>query len=292
MKKVFSIIAVIAICISWISWNNKMSIREKISKEDIIACYNMETLNAYQQEASNTAFAFMHITPKKAADKEQLGKMISFQTSDGKNGSGYYIPAKKKSSRWLIVIQEWWGLNDNIKHEADKYYSDLGNMNVLAVDMYDGKVAATPDSAMKLMRGADMTRMVTIVKGVIELAGKDASIYSVGWCFGGMWSLQTAILAETNAKGSVMFYGRPESNIEKLKTLNCDIIGFFGNKDQSPSPAVVNDFEKNMQAAGKKLETHRYEAGHGFANPSNPAFNEAAAADAYQKAIAFLKAHS
>jgi carboxymethylenebutenolidase len=165
-------------------------------------------------------------------------------------------------------------------------------MNVLAVDMYDGKVAATPDSAMKLMRGADMTRMVAIVKGAIEHAGKDANIYSVGWCFGGMWSLQTAILAESKAKGSVMFYGRPESNLEKLKTLQCDIIGFFGNKDQSPSPTVVNEFEKNMQAAGKKLETHKYEAGHGFANPSNPAFNEAAAADAYQKAIAFLKAHS
>jgi carboxymethylenebutenolidase len=89
-----------------------------------------------------------------------------------------------------------------------------------------------------------------------------------------------------------MFYGRPENNVEKLKTLQCDIIGFFGNKDQSPSPAVVNDFEKNMQSAGKKLETHKYEAGHGFANPSNPAFNEAAAADAYRKAIAFLKAHS
>ena len=292
MKKVFSLIAIVAIGISWISWNKKMPIREKISKEDIIACYNMETLNAYQQEASMKPFASLHIDPKKVENVEQLGKMISFEAADGKPAGGYFIPAKKKSNRWLIVIQEWWGLNDNIKNEADKYYSDLGNMNVLAVDMYDGKVAATPDSAMKLMRGADMTRMVAIVKGAIAHAGKDDSIYSVGWCFGGMWSLQTAMLAESKAKGSVMFYGRPESNVEKLKTLQCDIIGFFGNKDQSPSPAVVNDFEKNMQSAGKKLETHKYEAGHGFANPSNPAFNEAAAADAYRKAIAFLKAHS
>jgi carboxymethylenebutenolidase len=183
-------------------------------------------------------------------------------------------------------------LNDNIKNEADKYFSDLGNMNVLAVDMYDGKVAATPDSAMKLMRGADMTRMVAIIKGAIEHTGKDASIYSVGWCFGGMWSLQTAILAESKAKGSIMFYGRPESNLEKLKTLQCDIIGFFGNKDQSPSPAMVNEFEKNMQATGKKLDTYKYDAGHGFANPSNPSFNAEAAADAYKKAIAFLKSHS
>ena len=292
MKKVFSLVAVLVIAISWISWNHKMSIREKISKEDIIECYNMETLNAYQQEASQSPFASLHINPKQASTAEQLGKMINFSVSDGKDANAYFIPSKKKSNKWLIVVQEWWGLNDNIKNEADKYYKDLGNMNVLAVDMYDGKVAATPDSAMKLMRGADMTRMVAIIKGAIEHAGKDANIYSVGWCFGGMWSLQTAILAESKAKGSVMFYGRPESNLDKLKTLQCDIIGFFGNKDQSPSPAVVNEFEKNMQAAGKKLETHRYEAGHGFANPSNPSFNAEAAADAYQKAIAFLKAHS
>ncbi|NBO57713.1 MAG: dienelactone hydrolase family protein [Chitinophagia bacterium] len=291
MKKVFSLIAVLLIAISWISWNHKMSIREKISKEDVIECYNMETLNAYQQEASQSAFASLHIKPKQASTAEQLGKMISFSVSDNKEANAYFIPSKKKSNKWLIVIQEWWGLNDNIKNEADKYYKDLGNMNVLAVDMYDGKVAATPDSAMKLMRGADMTRMVAIIKGAIEYTGKDANIYSVGWCFGGMWSLQTAILAESKAKGSVMFYGRPESNLDKLKTLQCDVIGFFGNKDQSPSPAVVNEFEKNMQSAGKKLETHRYEAGHGFANPSNPSFNAEASADAYQKAIAFLKAH-
>jgi carboxymethylenebutenolidase len=292
MKKVFSLVAVLLIAISWISWNHKMSIREKISKEDIIECYNMETLNAYQQEASQSTFASLHINPKQASAAEQLGKMISFSVSDGKEANAYFIPSKKKSNKWLIVVQEWWGLNDNIKNEADKYYKDLGNMNVLAVDMYDGKVAATADSAMKLMRGADMTRMVAIIKGAVEHAGKDANIYSVGWCFGGMWSLQTAILAESKAKGAVMFYGRPESNLDKLKTLQCDVIGFFGNKDQSPSPAVVNEFEKNMQAAGKKLETHRYEAGHGFANPSNPSFNAEAAADAYQKAIAFLKAHS
>ena len=76
-----------------------------------------------------------------------------------------------------------------------------------------------------------------------------------------------------------MFYGRPETNLDKLKTLNCDIIGFFGNKDQSPSPAAVTEFENNMRNVNKKLETYKYEAGHGFANPSNPSFNAEAAAD-------------
>lgn len=252
----------------------------------------METLDAYQEEASKRGFASLHENPKDIINCQEIGSMINFNTGDGKTGSAYFIPAKKKTNNWLLVIQEWWGLNDNIKNEADKYYKDLGNMNVLAVDMYDGKVATTSDSAMKLMRGADMNRMVAIVKGAIEHAGKNANIYSVGWCFGGMWSLQTAILAGVQAKGSVMFYGRPETNLEKLKSINCDIIGFFGNKDQSPSPVVVAEFEKTMQTVGRKLETYKYEAGHGFANPSNPSFNAEAASDAYQKAIAFLKSHS
>ena len=292
MKKSIVVLAILLGSLSWISWNKKTYIGNSRAKEDIISCYNMETLNAYQQEASSVPFALLHQNPKKIENYQQVGKMITFQTEDGKEGSAYFIAAKKKTNNWLIVIQEWWGLNDNIKKEADNYYHDLGNMNVLAVDMYDGKIATTSDSAMKLMRGADMKRMVSIIQGAIAHAGKNPNIYSVGWCFGGMWSLQTALLAGSNAKGSIMFYGRPETNIEKLKTLNCDIIGFFGNKDQSPSPAVVSEFEKNMQSVNKKLETYKYEAGHGFANPSNPSFNAEAAADAYKKAIAFLKSHS
>ena len=157
--------------------------------------------------------------------------------------------------------------------------------------MFDGKVAATIDSASKLMRAANMDRMTSIIRGAITLAGDKSSIYTVGWCFGGMWSLQTAILAGSNAKGTVMFYGRPESNMEKLKSIQCDVIGCFGNLDRSPAPALVSDFENNMKAAGKNLVTHKYEAGHGFANPSNPSFRADAASDAYAKAIAFLKSH-
>lgn len=280
------------ISIFWTKWNPKTETTKPNIKNEIISCYNMETLNAYQKEASGIKFAVLHESPKHIEEYQQIGQLIEFPTTDGNNGKAYFIQAPKKSNNWLIVIQEWWGLNDNIKHEADQYFKDLGNMNVLAVDMYDGKVATTSDSAMKLMRGADMNRMVSIIQGAIAKAGNKANIYSVGWCFGGMWSLQTAILAGEKAKGAVMFYGRPETNLEKLNTLNCDVIGFFGNKDQSPSPAIVAAFEKNMQLVNKKLETHKYEAGHGFANPSNPSFNADAAADAYKKAIAFLKTHS
>lgn len=291
MKKTALLLSFALFVLVFTSWEWKKNQYPTLQKGEVIECLNMETQQAYQLEASTPAFASLHITPKMVDPSELVGTMISFDAADGNKANAYFIPAKKKSNKWLIVIQEWWGLNNQIKMEADQYFKDLGDMNVIAVDMYDGKVAATPDSAMKLMRGADMNRMTAIVQGAIKHAGAKASIYSVGWCFGGMWSLQTAILAGPQAKGSVMYYGRPETNMEKLKSIQCDIIGFFGNKDQSPSPAMVNAFEQNMKDAGKNLSVNRYDAGHGFANPSNPSFNAAAKEDAYAKSIAFLKAH-
>jgi carboxymethylenebutenolidase len=291
MKKTALLLSFALFVLVFTSWEWKKNQYPTLQKGEVIECLNMETQQAYQLEASTPAFASLHITPKMVDPSDLVGTMISFDAADGNKANAYFIPAKKKSNKWLIVIQEWWGLNNQIKMEADQYYKDLGDMNVIAVDMYDGKVAATPDSAMELMRGADMNRMTAIVQGAIKHAGAKASIYSVGWCFGGMWSLQTAILAGPQAKGSVMYYGRPETNMEKLKSIQCDIIGFFGNKDQSPSPAMVNAFEQNMKDAGKNLSVNRYDAGHGFANPSNPSFNAAAKEDAYAKSIAFLKAH-
>jgi carboxymethylenebutenolidase len=291
MKKAIYVLFSVLLTASLISWNWTKTQHPTVEKAEVIECLNMETQQAYKLEASTPAFAAMHPSPIVVNPENLLGKMMSFDAADGKQANAYFIAAKKKSNKYLIVIQEWWGLNDNVKMESDKYYTDLGDVNVIAVDMYDGKVAATPDSAMKLMRGADMGRMTAIIQGAIKYAGSKASIYSVGWCFGGMWSLQTAILAGPQAKGSVMYYGRPETNMDKLKSIQCDIIGFFGNLDQSPSPAMVNDFEKNMKEAGKNLSVNRYEAGHGFANPSNPSYNAAAKEDAYTKAIAFFKAH-
>jgi len=291
MKKAIYVLLSVLLTASLISWNWTKTQHSTVEKAEVIECLNMETQQAYKLEASTPAFAALHPSPMVVNPENLLGKMMSFEAADGKQANAYFIAAKKKTNKYLIVIQEWWGLNDNVKMESDKYYSDLGDVNVIAVDMYDGKVAATPDSAMKLMRGADMGRMTAIIQGAIKYAGSKASIYSVGWCFGGMWSLQTAIIAGPQAKGTVMYYGRPETNMDKLKSIQCDIIGFFGNLDQSPSPMMVNEFEKNMKEAGKNLAVNRYEAGHGFANPSNPTYNAAAKEDAYAKAIAFLKAH-
>ena len=181
MKKSFLLTIVLLASICWISWNKKTYTGKRISTTDVVSCYNMETLNAYQVEASTIGFATLHNSPKTIHDFQQTGKMIHFPTLEGNEANAYFIPSKKKTKNWLIVIQEWWGLNDNIKNEADKYYKDLGNMNVIAVDMYDGKIATTSDSAMKLMRGADMKRMVSIIQGAITYAELSyAATYKLG----------------------------------------------------------------------------------------------------------------
>lgn len=257
--------------------------------ECYMSCFTDDIRDYAKMEAATTVFAMMHDEPLAFELKDRKGKMISFSTPDGTDAMAYKIKGGKKSKNYLLVIQEWWGLNDYIKHEAQKLAASLDDVTVLALDMYDGKVATTRDSAMKYMSGVSNERLENIIKGAIKYAGEDARIFTIGWCFGGMWSLQAGIIAREQGAGTVMFYGRPENNIDKLRQLHADVIGFFGNKDKSPSPEVVDAFVENMKKAGKKLEVHRYDAGHGFANPSNPNFDKEATRDSYEKAVAFIR---
>ncbi len=259
---------------------------KKAQEAAIPVCHNPG--NDMSVLAANPAFQQLHISPLPFMYKG-AGDMVTFPTPDGQSASGFLIKAQKPSNKWLLVYQEWWGLNDNIKKESEKYYNDLKDVNVLALDMYDGKVATEPSEAGKLMSGASKDRLASIMKGGIAYAGPKAEFASVGWCFGGMLSLQSAMLEGKQAKGCVMYYGRPEQDVEKLKTLNTDVIGFFGTQDKGITPESVKMFEENMQKAGEKLTVKMYDAGHGFANPSNPVYNKEATADSYKLALAYLK---
>jgi carboxymethylenebutenolidase len=267
----------------------KPHVAKPLTAECYNSCFQGDIRDYAKAEAATPEFAMLHEEPLDYELQDAKGSMTSFKTPDGTDAMAYQIKAKKKSKNYLLVIQEWWGLNDYIKQESDKLYGDLDNVNILALDMYDGKIASTRDSAMKYMSGVNNQRLENIIKGAIAYAGSDAKIYTIGWCFGGMWSLQAGILAGKQGHGTVMFYGRPETNLEKLKQLNGDVIGFFGNKDKSPSPEMVDAFIENMKLAGKNLVVNRYEAGHGFANPSNPSFVKDATEDAYAKTLAFFK---
>lgn len=289
MKKIF-ILAITAFAVAaFLGYRYKAPEPEILTPSCYVSCFNGDVRELARQEAATPAFAALHENPNYFHLADAAGEAITFKAADGSTAMGYEIKSKKKSNNWVFVIQEWWGLNDYIKREADNLSKELGNVNVIALDLYDGKVAATADSAMKLMQGAKTDRLENIIKGAFAHVGADAKIYTIGWCFGGMWSLQTSLLAGKQAAGCIMYYGRPETNLDKLKTLNCDVIGFFGNLDKSPSPEMVNKFETDMQTVGKKITAYKYEAGHGFSNPSNPSFNKEATADAHLKAVAFLK---
>jgi carboxymethylenebutenolidase len=218
------------------------------------------------------------------------GQVIEFKTPDGRTGNGFEIKSATPSTKYLLVYQEWWGLNDYIKKEAARFAQEMPGVNVLAVDLYDGRVATSPEEAGKLMQSISTDRATAIVKGAQLYAGPKAKIASVGWCFGGGWSLQSALLGGKQTVGCVMYYGMPEKDVAKLKKLNSDVLGLFAEQDKSISPEVVAQFEKNMAAAGKKVTVKEYPAVHAFANPSNPKYDQALAEDAHQRALAYLKA--
>lgn len=290
MKKILLLSAAAFVTASLLSYTFKKPEPKFLTPECYISCFNAESREMIQADAAKPGFDLLHPVPKNFILENPLGETVQFAAADGKNAQGYFIKSKKKSNKWLFVIQEWWGLNDYIKKEAETFYGDLDNVNVLAIDMYDGKVATTRDSASVYMRSATAARLENIVKAAIAYAGADAKIYTVGWCFGGGWSLQSSLLAGKQAAGCIMYYGRPENNVERLKNINCDVIGFFGTQDKGIPMETVDAFENNMKTAGKNISIHKYEAGHGFANPSNPVFNKTAKEDAHAKAIAFLKA--
>jgi carboxymethylenebutenolidase len=256
--------------------------------DGITVCHTPPT-EKFAMFASNKDFNSSHPNPVPYVHQSEVGKMITIKTTDGTDANGYLLMAKKKTNNWVFVFQEWWGLNDHIKREAELFYSDLGNVNVIALDMYDGKLATTPADAGKFMGEFKQDRGTIIVKGAIAYAGKDAKIATVGWCFGGGQSMQASLAAEKQAVACVIYYGMPETDVNRLKNLNCDVLAIWPTQDKWINKDVMDKFEVDMKAAGKKLTVKSYDADHAFANPSNPKFNKDFTADAYKSTLDFFK---
>jgi carboxymethylenebutenolidase len=240
--------------------------------------------------ASSKAFVTEHELPRKYVHRSlQGGKMVTFKCPDGTEAKGYMLEAKTKTNKWIFVFQEWWGLNDNIKRESEKLYNALGNVNVIALDMYDGQVAEDRDTALKLVQAFKQERGDMIVKGALDLAGRNAKVATIGWCFGGSQSLMASLTAGNQAVACVIYYGMPVDDISKLRTLKADVLGIFGTKDKHINPQVVEKFQANMKEAGKKLTVYNYDADHGFANPSNPIYDKIASSEAFDHVEKFFK---
>ena len=252
-------------------------------------CCSPSATDLFAMNVTDNAFILSHAEPLPFTYATERGKDISYKAADGTDAHAFEIKAVNATPYYLFVIHEWWGLNDYIKQEAEKLSNELG-INVIALDLYDQKVASTREDAGKFMQSVKSERATAIIKGAFSYVGSDAKIFTIGWCFGGGWSLQTAIEGGKQVQGCIMYYGQPEKNINRLKSLNCDVIGFFATKDQWINPKMVAEFEADMQIAGKKVTLTEYEADHAFANPSNPNFDKTSTADAHAKEIAFIKA--
>lgn len=231
----------------------------------------------------------MHASPLPFTLEDPAGEMVNFPVAGGEEGRAYLVKAAKPSDNYLIVVHEWWGLNDYIKQEADKFAKAMPHVNVIAVDLYDGRVADSAKTAAEYMQDVTTERATGILKGAMTFAGKKAKFATIGWCFGGGWSLQAAMLAGKNALGCVMYYGMPETDVKKLKTLKCDVLGIFAKKDKNITPKVVSEFQKNMKEAGKVLVVKSFDADHAFANPSSPAYNNTFSKQADKMALDYLK---
>jgi carboxymethylenebutenolidase len=227
--------------------------------------------------------------------QEVTGADVVYAQVGGKPVHGYL--ARPKSAKGplpgLIVIQEWWGLNDNIRNMAKRLAGE--GYTALAVDLYGGRTADTPEKAQELMGAvlkdtAPAEDNLKQAYAFLESHEKAPKIGVIGWCFGGGWSLQTALLFPDKIDAAVIYYGHLVTDKAKLAPLKMPILGFFGGQDKSIPVASVQEFEKALKDLGKNVEIHIYDdAGHAFANPSGGSYNAKAAADSWQRTTAFLK---
>ena len=192
----------------------------------------------------------------------------------------------------IIMIHEWWGLNDNVRAMADRLAGE--GYIVLAVDLYGGRTAEYPEDARKLMlevaEDADSAsdnirqayQFVTTAAGAPRVA-------SLGWCFGGGWSLNTAMLFPNELDAAVIYYGEVTADEDKLRPINVPILGLFGGEDRGISVESVKQFEAALQRLRKTHDVHIYpRAGHAFANPTGRNYNAGAADDAWKRTLDFL----
>lgn len=212
------------------------------------------------------------------------------------SGSSAYLSLPQKGKApfpALVVIHEWWGLNDHIKHWADRLASD--GYAALAVDLYGGRVADNRDSAMAYMKSVDEARAKEVLLAAHVFLKSDPRVKAtrrgaIGWCFGGGQSLRLAISAP-DLDAAVMYYGFPVTDVKELSRIKAHLLGIFSNKDGAIPPDAVNAFEAALEEADVSHQILRFDADHAFANPSSGRYDEASADAAWRAVREFLEKH-
>src|ERR1043166_4071698 len=213
-------------------------------------------------------------------------KTVSYKSGDETVQGIVYTPAGKGPFPGLIVIHEWWGLNDWVKEQASKL-SDQGYI-VLAIDLYRGKVGTTPDEAHEIMRGVPEDRAARDLHAAFEFLKSQPNVKadrigSIGWCMGGGYALNMA-LREPGLAAAVINYGHLATDVDSLKKINAAVLGIFGGQDRGIPVDDVKKFEQTLKQQGKMVEIIIYPgAGHAFENPNNKAgYRADDAADAWK----------
>lgn len=193
----------------------------------------------------------------------------------------------------VIVIHEWWGLNDGVRAMADRIAGQ--GYIVLAVDLFGGDTASDPSSARKLMLEVVENpepaneNLRQAFRFMQDTAGAP-SIASLGWCFGGGWSLNTALLFPRELDAAVIYYGQVTDDVERLEPLEVPILGIFAEDDRGIPVESVRSFEETLAGLDKEFDIRTYpDVGHAFANPSGQNYDEAAATDAWTVTMEFLE---
>ena len=240
-----------------------------------------------------SALVFGMLLAAGAAVAQGSGKMISFPS--GTETASAYLAGPSGAGRHpgLVVIQEWWGLNDFVKKKTDHFAGE--GYVALAPDLYRGKVATDPDTAHQLMRGLPEDRALRDLKGAVAYLRTrpdvdPRKIGVIGWCMGGGYALSLALAEPTLASG-VLYYGRLLTDDATIASLKVPLLGNFGGEDQGIPPDSVRAFETKAKASGKSIDFKIYpDAGHGFAsNPDPKVFRTEDARDADARTEKFLE---
>jgi len=269
-----------------------------------------ETQAAATEEPSQSAEEAATMAPEHAGDRPVasgaattepavpvVGDPVIYGTVNGQEVTGYLARPKDATGPLpgLLVIHEWWGLNDNIRAMTRRLAGE--GYVALAVDLYGAQVAETPEKARELMSAVDPKQAIENLKQArADLAERlkadgasDVRIGVIGWCFGGGWSLRTALAMPEGIDATVIYYGHLITDPKELTKLESPVLGLFGAEDGAIPPDQVHAFQEALEKLGKPVEIKIYDgAGHAFANPSGERYRPEAAQDAWRRTVTFL----
>jgi len=196
-----------------------------------------------------------------------MGKTVSFNRPDGKSVNGYLAePAGAAKAPGLVVIQEWWGLNDQIRGVADKLAK--AGYRALVPDLYRGKTAVDAKEANHLMTGLNFADAAgQDIRGAVQYLKKTGSpkVGVTGFCMGGALTILSAVNVPEMDAG-VIWYGYPPLEYVDASKIKVPLLGHWGTQDQAFAIGGVDELEKKLRAANVKFEFHRYDCKHAFAN--------------------------